>query len=228
MVSPRIAVLASGSGTTAESFIRSIANKEVAGEVVLVISNNKAAPVFERVEKLNAELGLHIKTLHIGKSNFPAGPDEKVGFGRQTKAEEDKILNELRLAKTDLVLLLGYMKLVGPKIVSEYGWHSGRESIYQAKMINTHPGLLPETKGLYGIHVQEKVLREKRPAAGHCLFVVDGEYDDGPVISEHKITVMPDDTPEQLFEKVKDSEKKNLARDIDKFIKEQQRYLRLQ
>lgn len=225
MASARIAILASGSGTTAEAFIRSTATGEVNGKVVLVVFNNKDAGVVERVKKLNDEFSLDIKTVHIGKNNFPAKPDESVEYGRQTAAEEKAILNELENAGVDLVLLLGYMKLVGKTVVDKYGWKESYGSIYQGRMINTHPGLLPATKGLFGIHVQEKVL-ETRTGAGNCLFIVDSEYDDGPVIAEHKIEVLPEDDAESLFERVKASEKANLSSDIDNFLKNQQKYLK--
>lgn len=223
MAPVRIAILASGSGTTAEAFIESTVKGEVNGEVALVIFNNEDAGVVERVNRLNKKHGLKIKTIHIGKKNFPPGSGEEDEFGKQTAAEEKAILEELDKAGIDLVLLLGYMKLVGKSIVDKYGWKENYGSIYQGRMINTHPGLLPATKGLYGIHVQERVV-ENKTHGGHCLFVVDYEYDDGPVIAEHQVEVLPDDTPETLFERVKESERTNLAADINKFIKDQYEY----
>jgi folate-dependent phosphoribosylglycinamide formyltransferase PurN len=224
MAAPRIAILASGSGTTAESFIKSVASKDVDAEVVLLICNNKNAGVFDRVKKLSGKLGLDIRFLHIGKTNYPPQKGETVEYGRQTKAEEAAILEALDEMDIDLVLLLGYMKLIGRSIVDKYGWKEEYQSVYQGRMINTHPGLLPATKGLYGIHVQEKVL-ESGTEAGNCLFIVDSEYDDGPVISQHKVVMMASDTPEALFERVKESEKTHLAEDIDRFIREQRQHL---
>ncbi len=225
MAPARIAILASGGGTTAEAFIKSIVTGEVEGKVVLVIFNNQNAGVVERIKNLNREHNLRIKTVHIGKNNYPAEPSEKYEFGRQTAAEEKAILKVLNEAKIDLVLLLGYMKLVGKSIVDKYGWKESYTSIYQGRMINTHPGLLPATKGLFGIHVQERVI-ENKTNAGNCLFVVDSEYDDGPVVAEHQVEVLPDDDAESLFERVKASEKKHLASDINKFIIEQDLYRR--
>lgn len=217
MQKPKVAILASGGGTTAESFIKSCEAGEIPASVSVVISNNKKAGVFEKVDKLNRNLKFNISCIHIGKLNFPAEEKEKVNYGRQTKAEEKAILDKLAELKIDLVILLGYMKLIGPSIVRRYGWQNNYDSIYRARMLNTHPGLLPHTKGLYGIRIQQYVLLNKKPA-GHCIFVVDGGYDDGPVISEHRVPVKPDDTPEILFERVKQSEKRYLAEDFEKFI----------
>lgn len=224
MAPVKIAILASGSGTTAERFITDCVNGRVAGDVVLVIANNKNAQVFGRVAKLNNKHGLDIKTANIGKSTHPPKDNEEVEYGHQTSAEEQAILKELKSAGIDLVLLLGYMKLVGKSIVEKYGWRDDYMSVYQARMLNTHPGLLPATKGLFGIHVQERVIAGKLEA-GHCLFAVDSEYDDGPVIAEHKVQVDKEDTPESLFERVKDSEKIHLAEDINGFIVEQKKYM---
>jgi len=76
---------------------------------------------------------------------------------------------------------------------------------------------LPATKGLYGIHVQEFVIKNKA-AAGHCIFAVDAEYDGGPVIAEHLVELLPDDTPESLFNRVKASERNTIAMDINEFF----------
>lgn len=223
MPDPRVAILASGGGTTAEVFIRSAASRNIPADVALVISNNKSAGIFEKVKRLNQEFGLNIKCLHISKTKYPAAENEKVSYGRQTKSEERAILHALVDNNIDLVILLGYMKLVGPTIIKKYGWQPKYTSVYQARMLNTHPGLLPHTKGLFGIHIQQYVLINDKPA-GHCIFVVDGEYDDGPVVTEHKVKKYSSDTPEILLERVKASEKQYLTSDIKNFIVNQLNY----
>jgi len=220
---PRVVILASGGGSTTEAFIRLCSIGEISAQVVAVISNKKSPGVFNKVAKLNEELSLDIKCIHIGKVNYPAKPSEKVSYGRQTKAEEKALLNKLTELQADLVFLLGYMKLIGNSVVQKYGWNKDFDSVYQARMLNTHPGLLPHTKGLFGIHIQQYVLINDKPA-GHCIFVVDGEYDDGPVISQHSVKVVAGDTPDKLFERVQDSEKKYLAKDIQDFILGQTKY----
>ncbi len=218
MPKPRIAILASCGGTTAESLINSTVEGEIPAEVTLVISNKSDAGVLEKVKKINQAKNLDIKTLHIGRSNYPASAGEAILPGEQTKAEEEAILNALLSFDTDIVFLLGYMKRVGNKIVAQYGWNKSMKSVFEANMLNTHPGLLPVTGSLFGIKVQEKVFETKQTIAGHCIFAVDDEYDDGPVITEHKVEILAGDTPESLFERVKESEKKYLAEDINYFL----------
>lgn len=80
----RVAILASGSGTTAEAFIRTVQHEDYPIEVALVVSNNKTAGIFDRVAQLNAEFGLHIETAVINSSQ-PASKEPLV-HGQQTEA----------------------------------------------------------------------------------------------------------------------------------------------
>lgn len=214
MSRPKIAILASGSGTTAEAFIVASSTGKIEAEVGLVICSKKTAGIFDRVEKLNAEYGLNIKCIHIGKENYPNPNDE-----------ENALLNMLSTDKFDLIALMGYMRKIGPNIVSKYGWRSDYASPYQAMMLNTHPGLLPESAGMYGRNVQQYTLDVGLPFGGQTLHVVSEEYDEGPVIAEHKVTVEPEETADTLFAKVQDVEKKYLPEDIDNFIKDRRKYL---
>lgn len=215
---PRIAVLASGGGSTVEAFIRATQRKEITSEVALVIVSRSDAGVFNRIEDLNAEFGLDIQTVLINHKTHPAAEDEVVERGGQTKAEEQAILHTLLDGGYDLVALMGYMKKVGTELTKEFGWLPDYMSMFQAKMVNTHPGLLPDTKGFYGENIQKYVLEHHLPYGGHTFHVVSEEYDDGPIITEHKVMVEPGDTSETLFARVQASEKQHLPRDIEDFI----------
>ena len=216
---PRIAILASGGGTTAEAFIRAAQRGEVNVDVSLVIVSRKNAGVFKRIADLNDEYGLNIRPILINHKTHPAGLGENVLPGDQTGAEEAAILATLLSGSYDLVALMGYMKRVGPNLIQAFGWVPEYTSLFQAKMINTHPGLLPDTKGFYGEQIQQYVLDHKLPYAGQTLHVVSEDYDDGPIIAEHKVPVEPGDTPETLFERVQAVEKQYLPKDIEDFIK---------
>lgn len=221
----RVAILASGGGTTAEAFILAAIKGTIDVQTELVICNNPDAGIFERIHRLNKHYGLAIDTKLINARSHPAKTDETVEHGRQTEAEEQAILRILRAGKYDAVCLMGYMKKIGPGIVRAFGWLSDYTSPYQANLLNTHPGLLPATKGLYGIHVQEYVLAHTLPFGGQSLHLVSEKYDDGPVIAEHQVAVAPEDTPEMLFERIKTVEKKYLPTDIATFIENRQNYL---
>lgn len=225
MKKARIAILASGEGTTAEAFIRSCAAGDVKADVVLVICNIQHAGVFNRIAKINHECGLNIQSLWINGKTHPARPNETVHPGDQTTAEQAAIMDALAANNIDLVALLGFMKRVGPQIVNAYGWQPSYTSIYQARMINTHPGPLPETKGMHGIHVQEHILREQLPFGAQTLHVVAENYDDGPIIAVNKVAILDGDTPASLFDRVRTTEKAHIGSDINKFIIERETFI---
>ncbi len=215
---PRIAILASGGGTTAEAFIRANQAGEIAVDVGLVIVSRKDAGVFERIDNLNKEFNLGIQATLINSQTHPAASGENVAAGGQTSAEEAAILAILLGGNYDLIASLGYMKKIGPHLVEAFGWLPEYQSAFQAKMVNTHPGLLPDTKAFYGENIQRYVLDHNLPYAGQTLHLVSEGYDEGPIIAEHKVPVRPDDTPETLFARVQATEKRFLPRDIENFI----------
>lgn len=223
----RVALMASGSGSTAEAFIRATHDGKVDADIVLVTTNNPQAGVLERISNLNQELNLSIETCVISSKTHPASASESVEPGCQTISEQHAILDIFEKYRIELVLLLGYMKKVGPHIVEQYGWQPSYTSPYQARMLNTHPGLLPDTKGFIGIHVQEHVLANKLEA-GQTLHVVSENYDDGPTIAENKVAILPNDTPETLFSRVQITEKAKLPGDVSMFITTQRTYMKEQ
>lgn len=221
---PRIAVLASGGGTTVEAFIRAGQRGEINVDVDLVICSRKKAGVFQRIDDLNKEFDLHINCILINQQTHPAAHTEHVDRGCQTAGEEAAILAALLGGHFDLVALMGYMKRVGPDLVQAFGWLPEYDSVFQARMVNTHPGLLPDTKAFYGEQIQQYVLDRHLPYGGQTLHAVSEKYDDGPVIAEHKVAVELDDTAASLFARVQAVEKKYLPGDIESFIKARQAY----
>lgn len=216
---PRIGILASGGGTTAERVIRDTQTGVLLAEVACVVTNNGNAGVLGLVEGLNEEYGLTIVTEHISGVTHPEGFTEK---GVQTTAESAAIAEYMRSQGVGLVATLGYMKEIVGELLDEYGWHPDMASPFHARMINTHPGLLPATRGEYGIHVQEKVLDEGHEYAGQTLHVVGSGYDTGPTIAEHSFLVRPGYTPQTLFDDVQAIEKHNVGRDINQFLASRQ------
>lgn len=225
-MSSRIAILASGGGTTAEAFIRAGQTGAIAAEVGLVIVSRKDAGIFQRIENLNAEFNLDIRCTLINHLTHPAAEGEEAAKGYQTAAEEAAMLQALEAGGFDLVASMGYMKRIGPSIVARFGWRPEYTSMYQAMMVNTHPGLLPDTKGFYGEQIQRYVLDKGLPYGGQTLHLVSSGYDDGPVIAEHRVPVEPSDTSESLFARVQTVEKQFLPLDIEAFVTARQAYIK--
>lgn len=225
---PTIAILASGNGSTAEAFIRASATGKVQPTVGLVICNKAAekAGIWQRIANLNQEFNLATPIIEISRQTHPAGQQEQLAPGDQTEAEETALLEALVPGNFDAIILMGYMKKIGPRLVQALGWQPTYSSPYQARLLNTHPGPLPEVQGLFGIHIQEYVLTHHLPYSAQTLHVVSEHYDDGPTVAEHRVEVKPTDTPDTLFARVQAIEKAHLPKDIETFIKQRSDYLK--
>lgn len=221
-----VAVLASGEGTTAEALIKAGAEGEISCEVGLVISSGENASVLGRVERLNQKYGCSVAAVCIGAKSHAAGPGERLRRGDQTAAEATAIERVLADGGFNVIVLMGYLKRVAPSLVYEFGWRPSYTSLYQAQMLNIHPGPLPQTRGMYGIGVQEHVLARKLAYAGHVVHVVAEQYDDGPIVIEHRTPVLPGDDPMTLFERIKSLQRQQVPRDIGDFVSRRRLYLK--
>jgi phosphoribosylglycinamide formyltransferase-1 len=214
-----VAVLASGEGTTAEAFIRACAEGGTHCAVGLVISSSDKAPVLGRVKALNRELGTTVATACIGRSTHPPAAGESVGNGEQSAAEAAAIGRLLTEGGFELVVLMGYLRRVSPGLVHSFGWRPEYVSPYEARMVNIHPGPLPETKGLYGTRVQERVLEIGLGYAAHVVHVVADGYDEGPVVFEHRTPLSASDTPDTLSERIRAMQRAQVPADIAEFAR---------
>lgn len=156
-----------------QAIVESCASGEIPGVPVAVVSNNSssAALAFARDRQVPA---FHISTKDLGT-------DEAV---------DEKITQTLLAQSAELVILSGYMRMVGPML----------QEAFPKRILNVHPSLLPAFggKGMYGIRVHEAVLRSGVKETGVTIHLVDGEYDTGPVLSQRTAPVLPGDTPETL------------------------------
>jgi phosphoribosylglycinamide formyltransferase-1 len=120
-----------------------------------------------------------IPTFSCALSNFP----DRDAWG-------DAMLEQILQWKPDLVVLSGFMKLLPPRVVEALS----------PRLINTHPAYLPEFPGAHG--VRDAILA-RATETGASVIVVDNGVDSGPIISQRRIPVHPDDTEETLHERIK-------------------------
>jgi phosphoribosylglycinamide formyltransferase-1 len=116
-------------------------------------------------------------------------------FGYPDPTEKDQAMLEFLLEfEVVLVLLLGYLKKIGPKVLNAY----------RGRLLNIHPALLPTYggPGMYGIHVHQAVLEAKEKETGVTVHHVDEIYDNGPILAQCRIDVLVSDTPESLADRV--------------------------
>jgi phosphoribosylglycinamide formyltransferase-1 len=201
---PRVMILASREGTTAESFIHG--SQDLGMTVTAVVSNNPAPGVFSRVKKLNDRYDLNIVPKYISQATHPQGPGDK---GEQTLAESAAILELALHDDIAVILALGYFRKIRGKLLDE-----------GPPILNSHPGPLPETAGLFGPAIQQHVLDNGLKYSKQTLHIVDADYDTGPVVAEHEVPVRRGDTAGTLYDRVHSEEMYRLPVDVASFISE--------
>jgi len=173
MTRKRVAVLISGRGSNMSALIEAAKAKDYPAEIVLVVSNRPDASGLARAREAA------IATAVIDHRLFR---DDRAAFER---ALDD----ELREYRIDIVCLAGFMRLLTPWFITRW---SGR-------ILNIHPALLPEFKGL-DTHRRALAAGVKRHGAT-VHFVVE-ETDAGPVISQQSVPVLQGDTEDTLAARV--------------------------
>ncbi len=194
----RISVLVSGGGTNLQAIIDGIEDGSIRdAKIVLVIASNPEAYSLERARKHK------IQSRIIGKTNYPEETE-------RTKAIGAALLE----AKTDLVILAGYMSILAPEIIEAY----------RGRIINIHPSLIPRFcgEGFYGKRVHEAVLAAGEMESGATVHYVDEGVDTGPVILQEKVPILEGDTAETLAARVLETEHKILSEAVCKIIGERQ------
>jgi phosphoribosylglycinamide formyltransferase-1 len=168
----RIVIFASGSGTNAENLIKFFHNRENAS-VIQVLTNNPHAKVLERAKKLKVSA---------------------LSFNKIAISETEDVLNILKAAKPDLIVLAGYLWKFPDNILAAF----------PNKVINVHPALLPNYggKGMYGMHVHNAVVNNKEKETGITIHYVNEHYDEGAVIFQAKCDVNETDSADDVAAKI--------------------------
>ena len=214
----KVAILASGSGTTAEAFAQAIEAGKVEAEIGLVVHNNPGAKVVEQptIKRMN----IPTRCINGKTQEEPNG----IRKGELSDAESQAIVDAVHWSGSEVVLLLGFMKRVRGALLDEFGFDPARHSVAtDARMLNTHPGPLPETEGLYGTGVHERVFElsklGKLSVTGPTLHVVAADYDTGPVVQFFdQVQIGPDDTAITIEERVREVEREQMPLGVHDFI----------
>jgi phosphoribosylglycinamide formyltransferase-1 len=188
----RLAVIASHEGTTLQAVLDAVAEGRLPARVVAVISNNREAGALRRARAAGVP-GIHLSSV--------THPDPE--------ALDQAILDALTKAEADVVLLAGYMKKLGPRVLRAYG----------GRIVNTHPALLPKFggQGMYGNRVHEAVLAAGETETGVSIHLVDAEYDTGPVVAQCRVPVMPGDSVADLAARVQARERQLVVETLARF-----------
>jgi len=178
-----LGVLASGGGSNLQAIIDNCEAGRIDAVVSVVISNNSGSGAMARANKHG------IPAVHLSGRTCPT-----------PEALDDAILDALQQHRVSLVVLAGYMKKLGPKTLAAY----------ENRILNIHPALLPSFggEGMYGHHVHEAVLASGAKVSGVSVHLVNAEYDRGPIVAQRVVSVLDDDTPDELAARVLKEEHK--------------------
>jgi len=197
----------------------------VAFTIGVVICNNPEGTVgvYSRFEQINHEYGLEgddrIDVVTINSALFPGGPQPR----GQTAEESSAVCRELDRRSIDFVAMLGWLKVITTEFEETWAWrpeHAAdgtgfdyRSGLYhpRARIANNHPAILPFTADTYGRHAHQRVLQANRAGqldqTAMTWHLVSAEVDQGPIIREVPIDVLPTDTADTLGSRVQEVEK---------------------
>ncbi|MCD5412047.1 phosphoribosylglycinamide formyltransferase [Thermodesulfovibrionales bacterium] len=179
-----VGVLASGSGSNFQAIIDEVAAGRLNCQIKLLIVDNPNAYAIERAKRHS------IECLYINPDEFPT---EDIFF--------IKVAMELRARDVELVVLAGFMRIVGKLLVDAF----------PGKIMNIHPALLPSFPGLYS---QKQAIDYSVKISGCTVHFVDEGVDTGPVIIQAAVPVSPEDTEKTLSERILKLEHKILPEAI--------------
>ncbi len=120
------------------------------------------------------------------------------------------LLKRLAERKIDFLVLSGFLLLVPPEIIQAF----------TNRIINIHPSLLPKFggKGMYGNHVHEAVILAGEKESGITIHLVNEVYDQGKILAQQKIQLLPDESPDSLASRIHELEYQHFPETVEKYV----------
>ncbi len=174
----KMAILVSGGGSNLQAIIDGIRNSTIKNvEIATIVASNPKAYAIERAK--NNKIPYKV----ISKKEYPS-----------IKEYDEILLKHLKENKIDLIVLAGFLPIIGKKLIKEY----------PNKIINIHPSLIPafSGKGSYGINVHKQALEYGVKITGATVHFVNEVTDGGAIILQKAVAVKDNDTPETLQKRV--------------------------
>lgn len=168
----RVAILISGGGSNMIRLVESMVDEHPA-RAVLVASNDPSAAGLAKAQAMGV----------------PVVAVDHRAFKGDRAAFEAALLKPLLAAAPDILCLAGFMRVLTPAFVKRF----------EGRMLNIHPSLLPKYPGL---NTHARALEAGDTEAGCTVHEVTAVLDDGPILGQARVPVLPDDTPETLSARV--------------------------
>ena len=173
-----IAVLVSGGGTNLQAILDAQARGEIPrGRVSLVVASRPGVYALERAEKAG------VPGVVVRRKDYES-----------SEAFDAALLNVLKDNHIDLVVLAGFLSILGPSVIAAY----------PERILNVHPSLIPSFcgEGFYGLRVHEAALAKGVKVTGATVHFVNEICDGGRILKQKAVEVQPGDTPETLQRRV--------------------------
>jgi phosphoribosylglycinamide formyltransferase-1 len=187
----RLGVLGSGRGSNFEAICRAIDRQTLHAEIGAVLSDQPDARILE----LGRQCGARTECI------VPSTPR-----GRLDAGTEEKYVGVLREENVDLVVLAGFMRIVGPVFLAAF----------PRRIINIHPSLLPKHRGS---DAAAQALAAGDKVTGCTVHHVDAGVDTGKIIAQREVPVQPGDTAETLQARIQTAEHELLPAVIATFAR---------
>lgn len=168
----RVAILISGGGSNMVALVNSMTGDHPA-RPVLVASNDPAAGGLTKA----------------AASGIATAAVDHRQFGRDRAAFEAALLRHIEAAEPDILCLAGFMRVLTPAFVERF----------EGRMLNIHPSLLPKYPGL---HTHQRAIEAGDAEAGCTVHEVTAVLDDGPILGQARVPVLPGDTADALAGRV--------------------------
>lgn len=168
----KLGMMASGSGTNVEAIADAIASGKLNAEISAIIYNNPGAKVVERAKRYG------IPAILLNHREY------------KTRQDLDaKIVETFREYHVEMVVMAGWMRIITEVLLDAF----------PDKVINIHPSLLPSFRGAHGV---EDALKAGVKITGCTVHIARLEVDNGPILIQAAVPILPEDTPETLHARI--------------------------
>ncbi|PJB12231.1 MAG: phosphoribosylglycinamide formyltransferase [Flavobacteriales bacterium CG_4_9_14_3_um_filter_40_17] len=184
----KIIIFASGSGSNAENIVRYF-NRDAHVKVALILTDNPRAGVIARANYLGISC---------------------ISFNQALYRKTEYLQKIIQNINPELIVLAGFLKKIPDTLIQ----------LFPNKIVNIHPALLPKFggKGMYGMHVHQAVIDASEKESGITIHYVNEQYDAGQIIFQAKTTIQPNDTPQNLAERIHELEYKHYPEILEQLL----------
>ncbi|HHV15661.1 MAG TPA: phosphoribosylglycinamide formyltransferase [Gelria sp.] len=168
----QLAVFASGRGSNFDALYQAIERGDLNANIKVLVSDKENAPALDKARKRN------IKAIYLNPRSY-INRDEY----------ENDLLKLLKEQQVTVVVLAGYMRLVGPVLLEHF----------RHRIVNIHPALLPSFPGL---QAQQQAVDYGVKYSGCTVHIVDAGMDTGPILMQAVVPVLPDDSGDTLAQRI--------------------------